>query len=210
MMKTRYYLWFCLILFALLIAGCGNGGAGLNGAVTVTGSQAVSTDSSDVSFVVSYTNPTETNLIGVKMNFTVTLDGLSVDSGSFNTNNSGTEILGPYTVPRIPSEQKVRCVATSDNLSGNSVVTVAKLGALVVTPATQTFASTDGVDTTKTFTVSGGTSPYSASSNNTGFVTTTVSGTTVIATRKSASTGTVTITVSDSAGSSVPVQVTLQ
>jgi hypothetical protein len=209
-MKTRYYLWCCMMLFALLIAGCGNGGAGLNGAVTVTGSQTATDASSGVSFVVTYTNPTQTNLIGVKINFTVTLDGVAIDSGSFNTNNSGITNLGPYSVTKVTGEQKVRCVASSDNLFGNSVITVAQLGALDVTPATQTFASTDGVHTTKTFTISGGTSPYSASSGDTSLVTTTVSGTTVIATRQSASTGSVTITVSDSAGSHVPVQVTLQ
>ncbi len=210
-MKLRLFLTMCFYLFILSIAGCGNGGGeGLNGAVTVTGSQATANSSSDVSFLVSYTNPTETNLIGVKIDYSVSLNGVVFDSGSFNTNNSGSTTLGPYSVQKTSTEQKVRCSASSANLNGNAVVTIAALGALSVSPATQTFTSTQDVNSTTTFTITGGSSPYNVTSSNTGLVSVTTSGTTVIATRQSSAAGSVTITVTDSAGSSVDVQLTLQ
>ncbi len=208
----RRVLTFCLILCTMAIAGCGggnNGSSGLNGAVTVAGTQTASNFSSDVSFTITYTNPIKTDLIGVPINYSVLVDGTLIDQQATNFNNSGI-LTVTYHVPKVAADQSVRCVANSSNLIGSATVTVAAFGALNVTPSVQIFAATDAVNTIKTYSISGGSGNYTVASSNDALVTVALSGTTVNATRVSAAAGNVTITVTDTTTlSSVDVQATL-
>jgi hypothetical protein len=203
---------YALVICTMVIAGCGggnNGAGGLNGAVTVTGSQLASNFSSDVTFTITYTNPLKTDLIGVPINYSVLVDGTLIDQQATNFNNSGI-LLVTYHIPKGVAEKSVRCVANSANLIGSTTVTVAAFGALNVTPSIQTFADTDLVGTVKTYTISGGSGNYSVASSDETLVTALVSGTTVNATRAGTGAGTVNLTVTDTTTlESVVVQATL-
>jgi hypothetical protein len=201
-----------LILCTLGIAGCGggnNGSTGLNGAVTVVGTQTATDFSSDVSFTITYTNPLKTDLIGVPINYSVLVNGTLIDQQATNFNNSGI-LTVTYHIPKDAAEQSVRCVANSSNLIGSATVTVSAFGTLNVTPSIQTYTATDPVDTVKTYTISGGSGNYSVVSSNPSLVSVLISGTTINATRVSAGAGSATITVTDTTTTnSVNVQAVL-
>jgi hypothetical protein len=203
---------YALVICTMVIAGCGggnNGAGGLNGAVTVTGSQLASNFSSDVTFTITYTNPLKTDLIGVPINYSVLVDGTLIDQQATNFNNSGI-LLVTYHIPKGVAEKSVRCVANSANLIGSTTVTVAAFGALNVTPSIQTFADTDLLGSVKTYTISGGSGNYSVTSSDETLVTALVSGTTINATRTGSGAGTVNLTVTDTTTlESVVVQATL-
>lgn len=206
-----------IVVFCLLaLAGCGggnNGSGGLTGAVSVESEQKATDSSSTVSFTISYTNPYKSTVGGVPVNYTVTLNGQIIDHVATNFGDSGTNTSGftiGYLIPKTSSPQVVKCVANSANLYSSSIEVIEPLGALNVTPATQEFSATDLVDSSKTYTISGGSGVYTAISSNEALVTVIVSGKTLIATRKSAGAGTVTLTVTDSNTlETVAVQATL-
>lgn len=202
-----------LMVCTLGIAGCGggnDGAGGLNGAVTVTGSQVASDSSSNVTFTIQYTHPLKTDLIGVPINYTVTVDGLIIDHAATNFNNSG--ILNvTYTVPKDVTAQSVHCVANSANLIGSATQTVAAVGTLEITPLSATFAATDAIGTTKTFTVSGGAKPYAfvVTQAPLGLVTAAPGVSGIVLTRASDIAGTVSIEVTDALNTKVTAQATL-
>ncbi len=201
-----------LILCTMGIAGCGggnDGSVGLNGAVTVVGTQTAGNFSSNVSFTIQYTNPLKTDMIGVPINYSVMVDGVLIDQVATNFNNSGI-LTVTYPVAKDVGERNVYCVANSSNLIGSASVIVSAFGALNVTPSSQTFADTDLVNTVKTYAVSGGSGNYAVASSDANLVSVSLSGTTVNATRVSAGAGNVTITVTDTSTlDAVDVQATL-
>ncbi|QEM68876.1 hypothetical protein FO488_12390 [Geobacter sp. FeAm09] len=77
-----------------------------------------------------------------------------------------------------------------------------KASALALAPSNLTFAAGDGVNATRTLTISGGAGPYTVNSSNTARVTVSLSGTTLTTTLADASLWpeTVTVSVLDSAG----------
>ncbi len=202
---------FILLCCLVAIAGCGggnDGSGGLNGAVTVVGTQTASNFSSDVTFRITYTNPLRSDMIGVPINFTVYVDGTIIDHQATNFNNSGI-LTVTYNIGKDVTERVVRCIANSANLVGSDSLTIAAFGTLNVTPPVQTFTDSELAGSIKTYNISGGSGSYIASSNNPDLVSVIVSGTSVIATRGSDNTaaGTVVITVTDTVtGVSVQVQ----
>jgi len=202
-----------LMVCTLGIAGCGggnDGAGGLNGAVTVTGSQIAAESSSNVTFTIQYTHPLKTDLIGVPINYTVTVDGEIIDHVATNFNNSGV-LSVTYTVPKVNFGRSVHCVANSANLIGSATQTVAALGTLEITPLSATFAATEGIGTTKAFTVSGGLKPYTfaVTPDPTVLVTAAPGASGITLTRASEEAGAVTITVTDALNTKVTAQVTL-
>ena len=135
---------------------------------------------------------------------------LIIDHAATNFNNSGI-LSVTYNVPKGASEQSVHCVANSANLIGSATQTVAALGTLEITPLSATFAATEAIGTTKTFTVSGGVKPYTFVVTPLDQVLVTAATTTssITLTRASDVAGTVTITVTDASGTIVSAQVTL-
>jgi len=196
------------------IAGCGggnDGAGGLNGAVTVTGSQASAESSSVVTFTIQYTNPLKTDMIGVPINFTVTVDGVIIAQEATNFNNSGI-LLRSYDIGKINAEQSVHCVANSANLIASATQKVAALGTLVISPLSATFAATDLVGiSSKDFTIVGGLKPYviEVTQAPLGLVTVVPAASSVTLTRLSEGAGTVTIKVTDALGTIVNAQATL-
>jgi hypothetical protein len=202
-----------LMVCTLGIAGCGggnDGAGGLNGAVTVTGSQVATDSSSNVTFTIQYTHPLKTDLIGVPINYTVTVDGDIIDHVATNFNNSGI-LSVTYSVPKVNFERSVHCVANSANLIGSATQKVAALGTLEITPLSATFADSEGIGTTKTFTVSGGAKPYSfvVTQSVPGLVTAVPGASGIVLTRASDAAGTVLIEVTDNLGTKVSAQATL-
>jgi hypothetical protein len=209
----RRLIMLVLLCSMVALTGCGGGNegpGGLNGAVTVEGTQAASDFSSTVSFTISYTHPVKDDLIGVPINYTVTLDGVIIDQVATNFNNSGIFTVS-YDIPKTAFERRVRCVANSANLVSSVSVKVEPLDQLDVTPATVEFAAEDPIGTTKTFTIAGGSGNYTVESASESNVSASLSGKTVIATRESDNVdATVTITVTDTVTlQSVAVQATL-
>ncbi|KAB0666531.1 hypothetical protein F6V25_03685 [Oryzomonas japonica] len=85
--------------------------------------------------------------------------------------------------------------------------------ALTLTPSSQHFAASDGVNAMLTFAISGGVAPYTVSSSNTGLVTATrTDATTLTATLVDADSwsNTVTVSVTDSSGLSASSTITRQ
>jgi hypothetical protein len=202
-----------LLLCTMVIAGCGGGNegsVGLNGSVTVTGSQVASDSSSNVTFTIQYKNPLKTDLIGVPINFTVTVDGVIIDQQATNFNNSGI-LSVTYNVGKVDYERAVHCVANSSNLVGSDTVKVSAVGTLEITPLSETFAATDLIGSFKDFTISGGLQPYSYVITQTpdSLVTPVTGASSVRLVRASEDAGIVTIAVTDSLGTTVNAQVTL-
>lgn len=209
----RNILKIILIASILAIAGCGggnDGAGGLNGSLTVTGSQVADDYSSDVTFTITYTNPFKDNLIGVPLNYAVYLDGVVVDNVATNFNNSGI-LKVTYHFDKTSSRQGLKLVAKVGNLFASNSVVISAFGDLSVTPSSQTFSGSELTGTIKTFAISGGSGNYSVVSSNAALVSVTLSGTTINAQREADTAGTVNITVTDTTtGESVIVQAICQ
>jgi hypothetical protein len=196
----------CSLLF---VVGCGgSGSAGKVGTINVTGSTTSSTDTtSNVAFTITYTNPYAISVGGLEYSYSVYLDGVPQGTFTDNMNDNGTNTFTEtisFPIDKTASAQTVRFVASTDNLKSSDSVTVAALGTLEITPLSATFAATDAIGSTKTFTVSGGVKPYVFAVTPAGqLLVTEVHGTdSITLTRVSAGAGSVTIEVTDS---SLPV-----
>ena len=111
-MKSKYLLLAMLSILILVIGGCGsNGGAGLNGTISVT---AVPTGSV-IRATATYTNPTQTNLSGVQVDFSVQIGGQIYSLGSQSTNSAGVAV-GAFTPPSFSGTQTITVIAKTDNL----------------------------------------------------------------------------------------------
>ncbi len=204
---------FVVMLCMVTVAGCGggnDGAGGLNGSLSVTGTQATADESSDVTFTIKYTNPLKTDLIGVPINFTVMVDGVMIDQQATNFNNSGVYIK-TYSIRKAGAEQAVYCIANTANLIASDTVKVSAVGTMEITPITATFASTDDIGSTKEYTISGGLKPYAYEviQSTPGLVGVATGASTVTLTRASTEAGTVTINVTDDLGTTVSATATL-
>jgi hypothetical protein len=202
------------MLCLVTVAGCGggnDGAGGLNGSVTVTGSQASAESSSDVTFTIQYKNPLKTDLIGVPINFTVTLDGVIIDQQATNFNNSGI-LSVTYNIGKMNYERSVHCVANSANLIGSTTVKVSALGTLEITPLSEIFSATDLIGSYKDFAITGGLKPYSyvITQEPDGLVTPVTGAGSVRLIRASADAGIVNIAVTDSLGTTVNAQAIIE
>lgn len=101
-------------LSTVVFYGCGeSGSSGLNGAITVE-AEAVGRE---INATATYTNPTQTNLIGTEISFSVKVgDAPEIFLGTFGTNNSGSVGITPFSVPAFNGTQTVTVFARTGNL----------------------------------------------------------------------------------------------
>ena len=145
-MKLNYLLFAILALFTTIISACGNGGSGLNGGMAVTAALSGST----ITASATYTNPTETNLIGVPITFSIQIgDAAPVSLGTYNTNNSGTVNLS-FSLSNFVGTQSVVIIATTGNLSNFASLDVTGRTMVVTPPPATTATTAAGVDATVT------------------------------------------------------------
>jgi len=120
-MKIKHLLFVMLSVLTLGLAACGNsGGEGLNGALTVSAAQVGTV----VNATVTYSNPTQTNLTGVEIEFSYRVgNGAVIPLGSSNTNNSGAIVIS-FTPAAVVGET-VTVIAKTGNLNGLDSVVMA-------------------------------------------------------------------------------------
>lgn len=144
----HFYLFLCLLL-SLVIHGCGQGGGGgegLNGGLELT----ASVSGAIVTATATYTNPTETNLIGVPITFSADFGPI----GTFNTNNSGSVGVA-FTPPAFNGTKTFAVIATTGNLSQFATVTMTgRLLTLAVPPNQGPVTATENPGQFHTFSLS--------------------------------------------------------
>ncbi|MDD2337161.1 MAG: hypothetical protein PHD01_11350 [Geobacteraceae bacterium] len=201
-----------------LLNGCGSGSAGMTGTLDVQASNVSSTDTtSKVAFTITYTHPTADSVGGIRYNYALYIDGVLQAGypveGQMNDNgtNTFTKILS-YDIDKTPATQTVRLVVSTDNLTSSDSVSITAVDVLEILPTIQTFAVTDLVGSTKTFSISGGVPPYIVTfeQSTAGLVTSVTTASSVTLTRALTSAGTVTITVKDSSDPVTPTEVQAQ
>ena len=129
-MKLKQALFTIFMLLMLGLSGCGsNGGAGLNGGIAVT----ATATGSVITATATYTNPTQTNLIGVPISFTVQVGNQSFDLGTHKTNNSGTVGVA-FTPPAFSGSKTITVVASSDNLTNFASLSMVGASLAVTSP----------------------------------------------------------------------------
>jgi hypothetical protein len=200
---------FGYVFFFLLpiLGGCGSGGAGLNGSISLSDPQKTVGPIPGfytVSVTATYTNPQVTNLIGTPISFTLSSNNPDQSlnrTEPTNTNNSGGVVFTFYVPQDLDAATVVNIVATTGNLQNFKTVTVPKVASLAVSAQAVTFLPTDGVGSTKTLTINGGLGSYAVSNGgSTNFSATLgADGTTVTITKlaASANNSTETLTVTD-------------
>ncbi|MBT0665637.1 hypothetical protein KI809_15110 [Geobacter pelophilus] len=193
LLRIIFLVFICMSLF-----GCGDDGK--VGSLTL--GTPFATNNGDGTYQVgataTYSNPSQSNLVGVSITFklidTATNTIISTFSDTTPTNGSfGCQ----WTVPQQLTPQGFLIVASSGGLEDTKSVSVPALGVLSVASSSITFTNTEPAPTIKQNAISGGTTPYSASSSNAALATVSVSGNAVSVTRASNATGTVIVTVTD-------------
>lgn len=198
----RRLLVLVLSLSMLVVAGCGggnNGADGLVGGLTVSSSQTQTDTTGNVSFTIKYTNPYKTDMVGVPLNYVITINGALYKDVATNFATSGELTVG-YVVPKDSVTQYVKCVAQTGNLIASKIESVSAYGVLALSSPTDTFAETIGASIT--YTASGGLPPYTftVTPSAAGIVTYDPGATSVTLYRSQLVDGTVSIRVDDSDG----------
>lgn len=138
-MKVKYFLVALFSPLLLAIYGCGNGGEGLNGGLTVT----ASATGSVINATATYSNPTHSNLIGVPITFSAQIGNQNSSLGTFNTNNSGS-INVTFQSPAFNGTQTVTVIASTGNLSNFSSFTMGGRKLTVTAPPALAFTAAAG------------------------------------------------------------------
>lgn len=213
-MKLRKMALAVTAVIMLALCGCGSGND-LNGSLTIGSTQANSTNFSEVSFTVKYTNPQKSNLLGMPLHFRTSM-------GSFDekTNNSGSIILS-FVIPKADVDQAFFFEVTTGDLLASKVVIIPALGTepppsvpMSALPTSITFTPTAAIDSTQDVLILGGTGNYSVlntnPSPNLNISAAIVDGTTLRVSKESAATpGVATILVVDDASPPNSVTVTV-
>ena len=136
-MNFKYLLFAMLLLFTAGISACGSsGGDGLNGGITVD----ATATGSVISATASYTNPNETNLIGVPINFSVRIGAQTFDLGTHSTNNSGSVSLA-FSPPSFNGTQTITVIARTGNLTNFDSLVMSGRSLTVTPPPTLTLST---------------------------------------------------------------------
>jgi len=207
-MRLKYYVLLLVLLIAL--PSCGGDGKDKVGSLELTtATTALAGGQYKVSAIATYKNPNTTNLVGTEVTFSIGLSGYASQKISLPSGGSEGVI---FIVDQIATPLNFFVTASTGSLQDSEVVSIPALGSLVATPTTLTFATTDGVSSAKSVSITGGTAPYAVTSSNATLVTATISGSTVTITRESAGTGNAIVNITDSATTptTVSVSVTLQ
>jgi hypothetical protein len=116
-MKLKYLLLAMLSFLSLGLCSCGNGGAGLNGSLSLS---ALTLVGSTLTTTATYVNPTHTDLTGTPITFSIQVGGGAVQSlGTLNTNNSGSVTI-QIQLGALTGVQTVTVVAQTGNLQAFS------------------------------------------------------------------------------------------
>lgn len=131
-MKFKHLLFAILSLVTVGLSACGSGGAGLNGGITFTAPPTV--NGSRINATVTYTNPTQTNVIGVLIDLSYQVGNQApVSLGTQGTNNSGSIGVSFTPLPAFNGSQTVTVIAKTGNLTNFASVLFAG-NTLTVTP----------------------------------------------------------------------------
>ncbi len=145
-MNCKLRLFMMILITAFAMSGCGQGGgggAGLNGGITVV----TSVTGSVVTATATYTNPTQTNLIGLPITFKIN----NVVIGTFNTNNSGSVTVAFTPAPFIGT-QTITVTASTGNLANFSTINMNGITMTMSSPPAQAVTVTGATPgTTNTF-----------------------------------------------------------
>lgn len=148
-MKLKHLFYAMLLLFSAVVAGCGSsGGEGLNGSIEV---EAEATGNV-VTATATYTHPTETNLIGVPIAFSVQIGTESYDLGVVHTNNSGSVGI-TFNVPAFTGTQTVTVGARTDNLTDYDSFTMTGRTLTVTPPPALNLTTTAATGTAVPFSI---------------------------------------------------------
>lgn len=153
-----------------IVAGCGSGGKDKNGGLTISTSQSDKDTYTQASFTMTYTNPQQSNVLGVELDVTTTSDIPGYNSGfTESLNNSGT-VTYTYLLPRdVTNDKFFHISARTGDLIASTTIVVPKQGTVSATPPTLTvapsaqitFNAADPVGATQSVILSGGTGAYS-------------------------------------------------
>jgi hypothetical protein len=186
-----------LFVLLLVISGCGSGKDKVGSLSLAVTSTALSGGQYSVGAVATYTNPNTTNLVGTEVTFDTSPSGLvSGFPKTYSMPTNGIQGVN-MIIDQTASVQNFFVIARVGDLIDSKVVSIPALGTLVPSSTSVTFSNSEGVNTTKTVTVSGGSGTYGVTSSDDAVVTASVSGSTVTITRKSTATGSQTITITD-------------
>jgi len=160
----------------------------------------------------TYTPETGSSLPGTEIKYTATFAGgtTTTRTGKLYTDSTGKVIIGPWQITQDTVPIIVTITATTGDLSVTKSSSVTAIAALTVTPQAFGFKNTDTAGATTTVAVTGGFSPYTASSAAPSDISAVVSGGTVTITKLTASGVTntsTTVTVTDYRGNQQPIVV---
>ncbi len=207
------------LFILLLCSGCGGGASDTNGTLALT---VTSTDRTGGVFTIDenaiYTPPAGKVANGVAITLTTsvhTLNGTpvaTIPSANLRADQAGL-VSQSYNIPQANGPIYVDVTAFTGGLSIFRSVTIPSLVTLTTSPSTVAFAANASAGTQQSVTVSGGTSPYSASMDtaHAGDMLINVNGATITLTKRNNS-GQAAIlgaqlTISDNNGNSVTIPV---
>lgn len=148
-MRLKCLIFAMLLLITAGLAACGSSESnGLNGAITVS----AGATGSVVNATATYTNPTETNLIGVPIEFTVVVGNTAYDLGEYHTNNSGTVGIA-FPVPAFNGTQTVTVVARSAKLTDFETFQMAGRSLIINAPASLNLTTSEPTGTAVPFSI---------------------------------------------------------
>jgi len=138
-----------LMIFSAGLSACGSSGSeGLNGGIAVT----AEATGSVISATATYTNPTQTNLIGVPINFSVRIGLVTQDLGTFSTNNTGSVGLA-FSPPAFNGSQTITVIARTDNLTNFDSLVMSGRSLTVNAPANLSLTTGAAPGTSVAFTI---------------------------------------------------------
>lgn len=118
-MKLKYLLLAMLLMFILGIAACGSDADGLNGAIDVE----AEVTGTVVTATATYDHPTETDLIGVPVDFSYRIGNVTTNLGTVYTNNSGSVGVAFSPVP-FSGTQTITIIARTGELTDFDTIEV--------------------------------------------------------------------------------------
>ncbi|CAG0955991.1 hypothetical protein [Geobacter sp.] len=166
-------------LLLLFVAGCGGSGGSdgnnKNGGLTIAKSQVDDSTYTQASFTITYTNPYQSNVLGVELKITTDSDIAGYNSSFTESLNNSGIVTYTFLLPRdTVSDKYFHITAKTGDLLASNTVVVLKQGTVSSTPptlsvapsSTITFAATDPISTSRSVLLSGGSGVYSVLAMN--------------------------------------------
>ncbi|TWJ32776.1 hypothetical protein [Geobacter argillaceus] len=200
------------VVIVFTVQGCGSGDGDLIGSLDMTATKVDDSGGySHAESTVTYKHPTK-DPTGTEISYSENIYTPTIRISSFSqtkkVNSSGAITFISKSVQQGTEPIFIDVSAQTGSLTQFKRITIPAIASLSATPTAVAFLVTDAVGTAKTVAISGGISPYSASSS-TPNIGVSATGASVSITNNVLITGlrTATITITDSAGKSVNVSV---